>query len=600
MSSEKRNTEKKVADFAASRLFGDLQKVASVTVTSEDGTEREVMVPIDDDGVTEGTKRGALEYARTLRRIDDAWKYEPTSEELEHVGRHLAKLASFVVVQNLLRVGAERFGVDTFGTGLGDAFLSDQDAFLNAAAGRHEKVLFDALDADGLARIVGQLERNIAAAVLQDFEEEHGLDALEAMSADEYDELFTAAYAEMQGEHRVNFTVIYAQDVARTYLEELKPSEATLDRLVALLRAGPKSDALAIATHSLPGAMTRGLIHHGLWKDHEIRVKEDGRDHFAKVRTEVALDVPSEAALEKQESMLLDMQRALLQNKEQSAANLKMHLDLMDQAYGAGDEPTFLYRLDDALERQGYRRQKKGSFHHTTLRNARERLELMYRHRVTAWKLKNESVGDVLIAKTPYWIIEETYYTRQGSLDLDVMPSAYRLGQHDHFSGALIRPGGWWKYARMSAYFLPVPREILRLQTDGRGNERERMALLIATYLATYVRTNQKGHAGKRKAIGVGTLLEKSGITTRDALFDMESWKARRVREYLLDEGGSGALAIIHDLGAFDIDLRDWSDFYDRRKGWRERFWDAQLDVLIPDLGFAKKQIKAGEKRRRA
>lgn len=128
-------------------------------------------------------------------------------------------------------------------------------------------------------------------------------------------------------------------------------------------------------------------------------------------------------------------------------------------------------------------------------------------------------------------------------------------------------------------------------------------ALLIATYLATYVRTNQKGHAGKRKAIGVGTLLEKSGITTRDGLLAMTSTQARLFRKYLLDEDGEGALAIIHALGAFDINLRrrrDWSDFYDRRRGWRELFWEAQIDVLIPDLGFARKQLKAGTRRSRA
>jgi len=137
------------------------------------------------------------------------------------------------------------------------------------------------------------------------------------------------------------------------------------------------------------------------------------------------------------------------------------------------------------------------------------------------------------------------------------------------------------------------------LKTYGRGNERERMALLIATYLATYVRTNHGKSAEKWKGVSVGTLLEGSTIATREEFFKLAKHPAKRLRNYLFDQEGEGALQILTDLGAFSIDVRDWNDFYATGRGWRERFWEASVQVFIPDLGFTNNALPAKSDRRR-
>lgn len=344
-----------------------------------------------------------------------------------------------------------------------------------------------------------------------------------------------------------------------------------------------------VGTDQLPSAMSRGLMHPSLApQDGVFSVRERGRVREAKVRTDVEMNPAASAplALEQQEDIVLKMQRDMIRWKQHGAGLLKLHLDLMDVAFTRGsdrDYPEFVYDLREALARQGYLRQERG-YHTTTVKNLRNRLAAICQHRVTVWALTDTRVDQTLVARTPYWIAEEYYHLKPTTRGPSVGNGAIR---GDGYFAVRIRPGRWWRYARMGQRHIMVPRSVLELQTDGNGNERERIALFAATYLAVHVRRNQRRNAGTRIPLRVGTLLEGAGVISGQRFLEIDGRQAARMREYL--HHGSeevGALPILRRLGAFDAAIRDEDEFFATGHAWRTSFWDTMLDVQIPDLGI--------------
>lgn len=230
MTSEKRDTAKNVADFDPQRE-GSEKKVgmfALVTITDDEGRERELFMPRQEGQTDEDLKRGALEYAHLLRRVDDAWRRNFTPEEVTGRIDALANLAAHIVVGNLVNILFKRFpdaelDLEAFGD-------DDAETFVSQAEDKHRDIIRNLLlesDPDDLAVT---MEKQIVARVVQDVEKDLD-DDLEG-----YDEAFTKAWREQYEVHALDALHMYAQDVARTYLEDAKPSDATFEQVLTLLR----------------------------------------------------------------------------------------------------------------------------------------------------------------------------------------------------------------------------------------------------------------------------------------------------------------------------------------------------------------------------
>lgn len=348
---------------------------------------------------------------------------------------------------------------------------------------------------------------------------------------------------------------------------------------------------LVVGTDQLPSAMWRGLIHPSLAPQDEVySVRERGRRREAKVRTDVEWTPSTSAsfALQPQDDIVLQMQRDMVRWKGHGAALLKLHLDMMDVAFTRGGDrgdPEFVYDLREALARQGYRRQARG-YHATTVRNLRDRLAAICRHRVTVWTLADERIDQTLVARTPFWVGEEYYHVKRAAHGASAGVVYPEAAGDDNYFAVRMHPGRWWRYARMGQRHVLVPRSVLELPTDGNGNARERIALYVATYLAVHVRRNQRLNAGRRIPLRVGTLLEGAGVISKERFREeMDGRSAARLREYLHHETEEdGALPLLRRLGAFDAVIRDQAAFIAPQHSWRDTFWNAVLDVQIPDL----------------
>lgn len=166
----------------------------------------------------------------------------------------------------------------------------------------------------------------------------------------------------------------------------------------------------------------------------------------------------------------------------------------------------------------------------------------------------------------------------------------------------VIQPGLWWGVSDRGSMNFHLPREVLALPTDGKGNETQRMAVQLAATLALWVRSSQQQHAGEKRPYSVGALLEASGIRTRSEFEKMNRVGASRLREYLAgtEAEPGGALHHLTSLGAFDIRIRDEDDFWAFGRGWQVRFWEAMLIVRVPDMGIRKLEKPRIRKRKRA
>ncbi len=585
-----------VRDFDPRRIGDTVVQYVEVTMKHPNGTTETVMVPRFPDDPTDAAKHRAVEYARARRRVQQAWRDDLSPEQIVARLDVLVKTSALQVVQNLIGIARDRFGPEALVSVLGVTDEGEVEAAIDHAIDRaidtQAAFISSRLEQGDAEKIVQELERETVAGVLLDFEREQG-DELADLDEAEYDRRFSKAFDAYYGDHGREVFHLAAQDIARARLEALKAGEATLDQIIELLNPTPDT-VLNLGTHPIGREMQRGLIRPTLDPtDQIVRIKEGGKNVELKVRTGVSLEALAgkRASFERQEDVLENIQRSLLEVKKHGAALLKLHLDLTSRAYEVGGElPIFDYNFADALDRLGYsRHEKRRGYDAGTMQGLRERIITLQSHQVAAWHTKRGAKET--LTKTPYWIVEAYHYSKQEMLDfaeVDLVPNLLRQQNATAYTGVIVRPGLWWATTQMNQYRIEVPRALLQLPTDGNGNERERMALLIATFLAVHVRRNQRKNAGKSIPIRAGVLLEESGITTRSAFLEQHGTVAGRQREYLEDlEQGVGALQILRDLRAFNVTIRDEADFYATGRGWRERFWDAMLEVEVPDLGIA-------------
>lgn len=580
-----------VRDFDPRRISDSVTSYVDVVMTYPDGTKESVMVPKYPDDTVEGMNERAAEYARALRRVKSAWKSDLTPDQIAGRFDVLVKTTALQVVRNLLAIAEDRFGNEALASIFGAGTDPEIEAAIDRAIEKQAVFLSSRLEKGDAEKIIYGLEREIVAGILLDFEHEQG-DALGDLDEAEYDRRFSEAFDAYYSDHGSAVLNLAAQDLARARLEGLKASEATLDQIVELLNPTPDT-VLNLGTHPIGREMQRGLIRPTLDPtDQIVRIKEGGKNVELKVRTGVSLEVIAgpRAAYERQEDVLENIQRSLLEVKKHGAALLKLHLDLTSRAYETGGEiPVFDYNFADALDRLGYsRHEKRRGYDAGTMQGLRERIITLQSHQVAAWHTKRGAKET--LTKTPYWIVEAYHYSKQEMLDfaeVDLVPNLLRQQNATAYTGVIIRPGFWWATTQMNHYRIEVPRALLQLPTDGNGNERERMALLIATFLAVHVRRNQRKNAGKSIPIRAGVLLEEAGVTTWSAFSGQHGTLAARQRDYLEDTDGTGALQILRDLRAFDLTIRDEADYFATGRGWRERFWNAMLEVEVPDLGIA-------------
>jgi len=583
---------REVRDFDPRRISDNIIDYAEVTLKHLDGTTETVLVPRFPDDPTDAAKRRAVEYAHTRRRVKQAWRSDLSPEQVTARLDVLVKTSALQVVQNLIAIAEDRFGSEALSSVLGVSENADVEAAIDRAIETQAAFLASRIEQGDSEKLIQNLELEAVAGLLLQFEQEQGGELGELDEA-EYDRRFTEAFDAHYSDHGATVVHLVAQNIARARLEALKAGEATLDQIVELLNPTPDT-TLNLGTHPIGREMQRGLIRPTLDPtDHIVRVKEGGKSVELKVRTGVSLEALAgkRASFERQEDVLENIQRSLLEVKKHGAALLKLHLDLTSRAYEAGgDLPIFDYNFADALDRLGYsRHEKRRGYDAGTMQGLRERIITLQSHQVAAWHTKRGAKET--LTKTPYWIVEAYHYSKQEMLDfaeVDLVPNLLRQQNATAYTGVIVRPGLWWATTQMNQYRIEVPRALLQLPTDGNGNERERMALLIATFLAVHVRRNQRKNAGKSIPIRAGVLLEESGVTTRNAFFEQHGTVAGRQREYLEDlQQGVGALQILRDLRAFTVTIRDEAAFYATGRGWRERFWDAMLEVEVPDLGIA-------------
>ena len=546
------------------------------SVKFEDGQETDVLAPILLGRHPDEHDSVARQFVTMLMLARKEIEVRLTPEVLESRLSYVSSQAARFVVDSLHQTLEDRFGAGRATEALGGVSL-DQ------AARKHHAFILENLKRDSPGDLITRFEQGAVASLVVE---------LHPLKGDQ--EAYTAGYEDRYFDHVIGALNNGARHIAQERLANLRPEEATFDELGHLLREGKKPvDAFTFGTSQIGRALQEGIIYPSLRpRDKRITSRQGDKRGGLKVRTELAFDGfrSPDVTFSNQDEVLMSIQKNLLSWKQKSAALLKLHLDLTNAAYEAGgDEPEFIYRLSDALDRQGYARHDQRRGHHNeTMQGIRERLEALYSHRVTAWKVKNEETGETLFSKTPYWIVEEFLYVRQDPIPFKTTPNLARLEDGDPYIAVRIKPGNWWRYADMKDQRIPVPASILKLPTDGNGNERQRMALLLATYLAMHVRRNQKDHAGKSVRIRTGTLLEQSGYVTKRGFLDMKARDAARTREYLNDLNDGGALPLLRELRAFDVMIRDEADFFASGRGWKERFWAAMLEVSVPDLGLPK------------
>jgi hypothetical protein len=341
-----------------------------------------------------------------------------------------------------------------------------------------------------------------------------------------------------------------------------------------------------IGTNAISKHMFDHLLNRELTTKQVIPSRTTGFDITLEAHS--TIDLPAGMTIKKNAEELLEkMQSSILERKKHSSGLLKTHLDLLDRGYRNQSEfPLIEYDLGEALEQLGYKRQSHGSLHTDTLHEHYNRIATL----ASQWITVSEVQGGKrkkFFDQTPYWVIQ----TRRQAVEGDVVDMMQPLLLSDKrapvVTRLIIQPGLWWQIAEMGKYHLRIPRSVLELPVDGKGNETQRMALQITATLAVWIRSSQKSHAGKEVSYTVGRLLESSGILTREGFLTYDPKTARRLRSYLVGENfSSGALGLLRDLRAFEFDIPIEGDFFATGHGWKEKFWNAELKVKIPNLAL--------------
>lgn len=236
-------------------------------------------------------------------------------------------------------------------------------------------------------------------------------------------------------------------------------------------------------------------------------------------------------------------------------AALKTHLDLVNEAGRAAPEAggAFWYDLPEALARLGYRRQGHGAFNSDTLARHAERVRALCEGPEAPWRLSGEAAP-----------------TASGT------PRRLRLSP----GPALAR----W-LAKVPADARGLTSALLALPTHGQGNERNRLAVLLAAELAGWARAGARRGA-KRLVRPVGALLARAGIATLTELHDAQLRSpnaVKRLRANLAGEGfaDEGAFALLRDLGGYGLDVVDEEAFWASGPGWVSRFWEARVGLTL-------------------
>jgi hypothetical protein len=390
-------------------------------------------------------------------------------------------------------------------------------------------------------------------------------------------------------------------DLARHRLHE-----CSLEHIVSLLR--PEAGAtFTLATNPIATAMTRSLIHRSVLDepfDTPVQMRDGGRQRQLTVRASVSLEslLGDGVKIASQAEVLGNIYRQLAYHKDQAAALVKMHVDLMNEAYRAGgDFPLIAYDLTAAAERLGFKRSgTRRGFHPKTLQAMRERLVTLTVHYVEVLSTDRQGRAPDEGVAVPYWKVEGIRYEKQDQVPFLGRAVLLHEKSAPHVTRILIQPGRWWSMAEMDKYRIEIPRALLALPVDGKGRELERMAVLAAVFLGIHVRINQNRAAGDRVDITTGVLLDRAGIITWSEFEAMHRVTANRLRGYLYNtDGVRGALLLLRDMAAFDIDVVDEDEFYASGHDWREKFWNSKLRVAVRDLGVPKPAALPKRTRRR-
>ena len=323
-------------------------------------------------------------------------------------------------------------------------------------------------------------------------------------------------------------------------------------RALALAPVARADGAFVLPTHPVHNALRRGLLIVSNEYEERVRVRLHG--HVREVRVHTRMP-------------------AILGAPVKGPNLLKSHLDLVDQAYRRVGEPEgFVYDLSDALSRLGYKRLAGGGFHTDTVKEHLRRLQ--------ALAAQGVAIGEAG-AQAPVWrfvVVDRAGGVRplDNEADWAAVKASDRL---------LVLPGGWWEAIELPRYRLALPRALLSLPLDGQGNQVNRVALLLAAELAVWERAEmrQGPHRIQRR---VGALLDRAMVADKGSLLADAARRLntpKRLREYLAGDGfpDQGALAMLRDLGRFDVDLADEAAFWAAGRGWVERFWDARLTIGV-------------------
>lgn len=356
---------------------------------------------------------------------------------------------------------------------------------------------------------------------------------------------------------------------------------------------------LVIGTSKLFAHQTLFIANRTAERREQLRIRRNGRPELMEAHSR--LDLPRGVNRPDATELLETMQKTLLKHKEEAASLLKTHMYLTDRAYReGGDNPMFSVNMDDLLDVKGYARRSNGTFQASTYREEWGRIATLAGcwlevNRVTETNKRGKDT--ILVDETPYWEVRARRRVREGEhVGFEAIlledPSAPIVKQ------LVMQPGLWWAISERGSMNFHLPYEVLALPTDGRGNEVNRMAVQLAATLALWVRSSQQKHAGTAICYSVGALLEASGIKTQAEFLEEDSKTSKRLRVYLageLDTPG-GALKRLADLKAFDVAIAEEDKFWAVGRAWQNSFWDAKLQVDIPDLGI-RKQLSSKVKR---
>lgn len=360
-------------------------------------------------------------------------------------------------------------------------------------------------------------------------------------------------------------------------LAELCPSWWEIEQQVISHRS---HERIAIATHPIADTMRKFLIT-PVMELQEIRrspTKNSELQLISRVEHSQPVQTAALQFASNPEETLSKMTNDLLAMKEEGAALLKIHLDLTDQAYRiGGTQPLLRYDLREAAERLGYKKiDSRGAYDRGTLREIYRRVLMLQSCLIQAYEIK-KSKREKLIGRVPYWKVEAFEELNAGDA-LDAYQVLLTDDNAPIYTSLVLQPGLWWQTTQMSKYRQYIPSGILRLDTSGKGNEVNRIALKLAASLSIWERINAERHGGSTLNTRVDELLERANVITPSDFKQLGS-NAQRVRNYLTE-----AMEVLRQHGDFDLTVQDLDDYNAMGRGWHERFLRAKVSLGIRQL----------------